>query len=158
MISPCSFPTRIEHFCHCLPWDKVKYLDPFQSGFIPRYGTEKALVALLDDFWNWEDGGLQWSLLYLISWRLLISFTMIFFCISSEDLGWATWSSTDSPPFFRVNFSCWWLRRRPSNLGPCYVGFNEVWCLPVSYLTSTWGCGVSSSVAIGCSIRRGAVA
>lgn len=28
---------------------KVDYLDPFQPGFIPKYGTEMALLTLWDD-------------------------------------------------------------------------------------------------------------
>ncbi|KAF7254239.1 hypothetical protein EYD10_01276 [Varanus komodoensis] len=36
--------------------DETDYLDPFQSGFIPGYGTESALVALYDDLCRERDG------------------------------------------------------------------------------------------------------
>uniref|UniRef100_A0A8D2J284 Reverse transcriptase domain-containing protein n=1 Tax=Varanus komodoensis TaxID=61221 RepID=A0A8D2J284_VARKO len=44
--------------------DETDYLDPFQSGFRPGYGTESALVALYDDL-CWEDRGSA-SLLVLL--------------------------------------------------------------------------------------------
>ncbi|KAF7239662.1 putative RNA-directed DNA polymerase from transposon BS [Varanus komodoensis] len=37
--------------------DETDYLDPFQSGFRPRYGTESALVALYDDLCREKDRG-----------------------------------------------------------------------------------------------------
>ncbi|KAF7251055.1 Calcium uptake protein 2, mitochondrial [Varanus komodoensis] len=37
--------------------DETDYLDPFQSGFRPGYGTESALVALYDDLCRERDRG-----------------------------------------------------------------------------------------------------
>ncbi|KAF7252107.1 putative RNA-directed DNA polymerase from transposon BS [Varanus komodoensis] len=45
--------------------DETDYLDPFQSGFRPRYGTESALVALYDDLCREKDRGSA-SLLVLL--------------------------------------------------------------------------------------------
>uniref|UniRef100_A0A8D2LLU3 Reverse transcriptase domain-containing protein n=1 Tax=Varanus komodoensis TaxID=61221 RepID=A0A8D2LLU3_VARKO len=45
--------------------DETDYLDPFQSGFRPRYGTESALVALYDDLCRERDRGSA-SLLVLL--------------------------------------------------------------------------------------------
>ncbi|KAF7250183.1 putative RNA-directed DNA polymerase from transposon BS [Varanus komodoensis] len=45
--------------------DETDYLDPFQSGFSPRYGTESALVALYDDLCREKDRGSA-SLLVLL--------------------------------------------------------------------------------------------
>ncbi|KAF7236183.1 Polynucleotide 5'-hydroxyl-kinase NOL9 [Varanus komodoensis] len=45
--------------------DETDYLDPFQSDFRPRYGTESALVALYDDQCREEDRGSA-SLLVLL--------------------------------------------------------------------------------------------
>lgn len=72
---PSRVPTSLASFCPVsnlpflgtvvekvvtwqLQWilDKVDYLDPFQSGFRPSYGTEKAMIVLLDDLW-WERDG-----------------------------------------------------------------------------------------------------
>ena len=36
--------------------DETDALDPFQSGFRPRHGTETALVALCDDLLREADG------------------------------------------------------------------------------------------------------
>lgn len=47
--------------------DKLDYLDSFQSGLCPRYGTETALSALLDDLWQEQDGSIYPSLLFLTS-------------------------------------------------------------------------------------------
>ncbi|KAF7236187.1 putative RNA-directed DNA polymerase from transposon BS [Varanus komodoensis] len=45
--------------------DETDYLDPFQSGFRPGYGTESALVALYDDLCREKDRGSA-SLLVLL--------------------------------------------------------------------------------------------
>ncbi|KAF7249443.1 hypothetical protein EYD10_05220 [Varanus komodoensis] len=45
--------------------DETDYLDPFQSGFRPGYGTESALVALYDDLCREKDMGSA-SLLVLL--------------------------------------------------------------------------------------------
>ncbi|KAF7249944.1 Succinate--CoA ligase [GDP-forming] subunit beta, mitochondrial [Varanus komodoensis] len=45
--------------------DETDYVDPFQSGFRPRYGTESALVALYDDLCREKDRG-NASLLVLL--------------------------------------------------------------------------------------------
>ncbi|KAF7248501.1 RNA-directed DNA polymerase from mobile element jockey, partial [Varanus komodoensis] len=45
--------------------DENDYLDPFQSGFRPRYGTESALVTLYDDLCRERDKGSA-SLLVLL--------------------------------------------------------------------------------------------
>ncbi|KAF7252624.1 Craniofacial development protein 2 [Varanus komodoensis] len=45
--------------------DETDYLDPFQSGFRPGYGTESALVALYDDLCGERDRGSA-SLLVLL--------------------------------------------------------------------------------------------
>uniref|UniRef100_A0A8D2J5Z0 Reverse transcriptase domain-containing protein n=1 Tax=Varanus komodoensis TaxID=61221 RepID=A0A8D2J5Z0_VARKO len=45
--------------------DETDYLDPFQSGFRPGYGTESALVALYDDLCRERDRGSA-SLLVLL--------------------------------------------------------------------------------------------
>ena len=45
--------------------DETNTLDPFQSGFRPRYGTETAVVALMDDLMREADGG-NMSLLVLL--------------------------------------------------------------------------------------------
>ncbi|KAF7243157.1 Ephrin type-A receptor 4 [Varanus komodoensis] len=45
--------------------DETHYLDPFQSGFRPGYGTESALVALYDDLCREKDRGSA-SLLVLL--------------------------------------------------------------------------------------------
>ncbi|KAF7242353.1 putative RNA-directed DNA polymerase from transposon BS [Varanus komodoensis] len=45
--------------------DETDYLDPFQSGFRPRYGTESALVTLYDDLCRERDMGSE-SLLILL--------------------------------------------------------------------------------------------
>ena len=45
--------------------DETDALDPFQSGFRPRHGTETALVALCDDLLREADGG-KVSLLVLL--------------------------------------------------------------------------------------------
>ncbi|KAF7254804.1 RNA-directed DNA polymerase from mobile element jockey [Varanus komodoensis] len=45
--------------------DETDYLDPLQSGFRPRYGTESALVALYDDLCREKDRGSA-SLLVLL--------------------------------------------------------------------------------------------
>ncbi|KAF7248256.1 Transcription factor ETV6 [Varanus komodoensis] len=45
--------------------DETDYLDPFQSSFRPRYGTESALVALYDDLCREKDSGSA-SLLVLL--------------------------------------------------------------------------------------------
>ncbi|KAF7252606.1 putative RNA-directed DNA polymerase from transposon BS [Varanus komodoensis] len=45
--------------------DETDYLDPFQSGFRPKYGTESALVALYDDLCRERDRG-SVSLLVLL--------------------------------------------------------------------------------------------
>ncbi|KAF7251687.1 putative RNA-directed DNA polymerase from transposon BS [Varanus komodoensis] len=45
--------------------DKIDYLDPFQSGFRPGYGTESALVALYNDLCREKDKGSA-SLLVLL--------------------------------------------------------------------------------------------
>uniref|UniRef100_A0A8D2J9Z0 Reverse transcriptase domain-containing protein n=1 Tax=Varanus komodoensis TaxID=61221 RepID=A0A8D2J9Z0_VARKO len=45
--------------------DETDYLDPFQSGFRPGYGTESALVALYDDLCRVKDRGSA-SLLVLL--------------------------------------------------------------------------------------------
>uniref|UniRef100_A0A8D2Q9P6 Reverse transcriptase domain-containing protein n=1 Tax=Varanus komodoensis TaxID=61221 RepID=A0A8D2Q9P6_VARKO len=45
--------------------DETDYLDPFQSGFRPGYGTESALVALYDDLCREKDRGSA-SLLILL--------------------------------------------------------------------------------------------
>lgn len=37
--------------------EEADYLNPFMPGFKPRYGTETALVALMDDLWQERDGG-----------------------------------------------------------------------------------------------------
>ncbi|KAF7235229.1 Protein TANC1 [Varanus komodoensis] len=46
-------------------FDETDYLDPFQSGFRPGYGTESALVALYDDLCRGKDRGSA-SLLVLL--------------------------------------------------------------------------------------------
>ncbi|KAF7246492.1 PDZ domain-containing RING finger protein 4, partial [Varanus komodoensis] len=43
--------------------DETDYLDPFQSGFRPGYGTESALVALYDDLCREKDRG-------SVGWRI----------------------------------------------------------------------------------------
>ena len=45
--------------------DETDALDPFQSGFRPRHGTETALVALYDDLLREADSG-KISLLVLL--------------------------------------------------------------------------------------------
>ncbi|KAF7251725.1 RAS guanyl-releasing protein 1 [Varanus komodoensis] len=45
--------------------DETDYLDPFQSGYRPGYGTESALVALYDDLCREKDRG-SVSLLVLL--------------------------------------------------------------------------------------------
>ncbi|KAF7249630.1 putative RNA-directed DNA polymerase from transposon BS [Varanus komodoensis] len=47
------------------PLDETDYLDSFQSGFRPRYGTESAFVALYDDLCRERDRGSA-SLLVLL--------------------------------------------------------------------------------------------
>ena len=37
--------------------DETDFLDPFQSGFRPGFGTETALVALYDDLCRERDRG-----------------------------------------------------------------------------------------------------
>lgn len=37
--------------------EEVDYLEPFQSGFRPRYETEMAVMAFLDDLWQEQDRG-----------------------------------------------------------------------------------------------------
>ncbi|KAF7252275.1 Succinate dehydrogenase assembly factor 3, mitochondrial [Varanus komodoensis] len=54
--------------------DETDYLDPFQSGFRPGYGTESALVALYDDLCREKDRGSA-SLLVLLD--LLAAFDTI---------------------------------------------------------------------------------
>lgn len=45
--------------------DETDYLDPFQSSFRPGYGTEMALVTVLDDFCQEQMGIVHPSLLFL---------------------------------------------------------------------------------------------
>ncbi|KAF7237689.1 Patatin-like phospholipase domain-containing protein 2 [Varanus komodoensis] len=45
--------------------DETDYLDPFQSGFRPGYGTESALVALYDDLCREKDRGSASLLVFL---------------------------------------------------------------------------------------------
>ncbi|KAF7238386.1 RNA-directed DNA polymerase from mobile element jockey [Varanus komodoensis] len=45
--------------------DETDYLDPFQSGFRPRYGTESALVTLYDDLCREKDRGSVSLLVFL---------------------------------------------------------------------------------------------
>ncbi|KAF7247320.1 Cadherin-23 [Varanus komodoensis] len=45
--------------------DETDYLDPFQSGFRPGYGTESALVALYDDLCREKDRGSAFLLVLL---------------------------------------------------------------------------------------------
>ncbi|KAF7251092.1 putative RNA-directed DNA polymerase from transposon BS [Varanus komodoensis] len=54
--------------------DETDYLDPFQSGFRPGYGTESALVALYDDLCRERDRGSA-SLLVLLD--LSVAFNTI---------------------------------------------------------------------------------
>uniref|UniRef100_A0A2D4LC27 Reverse transcriptase domain-containing protein n=1 Tax=Micrurus spixii TaxID=129469 RepID=A0A2D4LC27_9SAUR len=52
----------------------MDYLDPYQSGFRPGFGTETALVALLDDLWReWDEG----SASILVLFDLLAAFDII---------------------------------------------------------------------------------
>lgn len=45
---------------------KMDYLDTFQSRFRAGHGIKTALVLLLDDLWQQQDGGSDPSLLFLI--------------------------------------------------------------------------------------------
>ncbi|KAF7245399.1 RNA-directed DNA polymerase from mobile element jockey [Varanus komodoensis] len=56
--------------------DETDYLDPFQSGFRPKYGTESALVTLYDDRAGRETGGVRPCWFSWTSQRLSIPLTM----------------------------------------------------------------------------------
>ena len=63
--------------------EETDFLDPFQSGFRPGFGTETALVALYDDLCRERDRGSVTCWFSLISQRLSIPSTMVSF--------WSDW-------------------------------------------------------------------
>ena len=85
--------------------DETDFLDPFQSGFRPGFGTETAVVALYDDFCRERDRG---SVTLLILLDLSVALTMVSFWV-----GWLGWE-LEAPLY--------------SGFAPSWLTMSRGWC------------------------------
>ena len=68
--------------------NETDYLDPFQSGFRPGFGTGTAVVALYDDLCQEKDRGSVTLLILLDLSAVSIPSTMVSFWSDSLSWGW----------------------------------------------------------------------
>lgn len=114
----------------------MDYLDPFQSGFRPGFEMGLALVALVDDLWQGQDGGCVFILTLL---DLSAAFDAINHTINLDQLRGLEVGSMVSPSFFRINSNPWFYGEGEKSSLSLYCGrdVQEMMLSLCSYLKCT---------------------